>query len=1006
MLPLRSRLSLSLLLGLLFAVPPALAGQQAGTLQGRVLAANSMRPLPGAQVMVLGVDRAALVTASGTFSITDIPPGEYTVRAQMLGYATIDRTVTVAAGSAQSLEFLLMIEALALDELVVTGTAGFTERRAIGNVVDRVRAAEVLETSPATSVNQLISQRSPGVVLMPASGQVGAAAPIHIRGISSMSLGSEPIIYIDGVRMDSRSNQGPAMRGGARMSRLDDLNPEDIESIEIIKGPAAATLYGTEASNGVIQVVTKRGAEGRAEFDFTLRMGTNWLWNPEGRQGFTYAGNPYAGQLDSINIYAHERDNGLGDPFQYGSIQSLTANARGGSSALRYFASVGWSDDVGVFDYNWQKQFTARSNVDFVLSESLGAKVGMGYVQRTLRSAQRTLATDAFGNMTWGSPAFLNTRTRGYRNGPPEASEEVDARTTVDRFTGSFELNHNPFDWFTHRAIAGIDVGLDETSTLYPRHPDGTQHFWGSLSLGDKSVDKATNRIITLDYGASATLALASELESTSSLGFQYYKREDSSIGSTGSNFAAPPLTTVSAGATRNGSENFLENATVGVYFQQQFGWLNRRFITMAVRADDNSAFGSDFDVAIYPKVSGTWVVHEEPFWSLDWVNQFRVRGAWGAAGQQPSAFAAVRLYQPVTGFNDEPGLQPAAIGNSELKPERSQELEIGFDASFLNDRLQVVYTRYDRTVVDAMVNRPIPDSEGFPGTQIVNLGEVKAWGNELQVDLRVMDSPRFAWDLGVGLANFRNRIESLGGIDAVGTGAQRQIEGFSIGDQYWKKVLSAEFVNGSNGAVRNIMCDGGTGKQGLEMGGAPVPCDEAPWVWWGHSQPTWQANLNQTLTFGGLLRLNATVEANGGHIQRDLTPPAAHTSYCITRACRFQDDPIFQSYRAIGRDPLGMYEGGMARLREVSATFTLPESWASKLAASRGSVSLAARNVMMLWTAQHGWDTPRDGLVIVPIGQGRIWDPEVRATGSQAGSFQTTMPPLASAVFTVRLGY
>jgi len=995
-----------LALGLLPLLQPLPAlGQTTGTVEGTVVAAGSQRPLVGAQITIEGTGLGALAQSSGAFSISNVPAGEYTVRVTMLGYARVDREVVVPEGEVVTVDFQLASQALALDELVVTGTAGGTQRRAIGNVVDRLDASDVLEVTPVTSVSQLIGQRAPGVQIQPSSGQVGAGAPIHIRGISSLSLASTPLIYIDGVRMDSRHGQGPGARGGAPVSRLDDLNPEDIESIEIIKGPAASTLYGTEASNGVIQIITKRGAEGRHNFDAVVRLGTSWIWDPEGRQGFTYAGNPHLGQLDSINIYAHERDVGLGDPFGYGNIQGYSLSARGGTDAIRYFVSAAWNDETGVFDYNWQKRFSARSNVDFVPADQLRVQVGLGYVQRTYRGAQRTLATDAFGNMTWGSPAFLDTRTRGFRNAPPEASAEVDARSELDRITGNLELNHNPFPWFTHRIVTGIDVGMDENFTIYPRHPDGTQHFWGGLSLGNKTMAKETNRIVTLDYGASATWDLTPSLNSSTSAGLQYYRRTVSILGGSASDFAAPPLTTISAGATTAGNESFLENASVGVYFQQQFGWQDRIFVTGAIRADDNSAFGADFDAAIYPKISGTWVLHEEDFWTWDWVDQFRLRGAWGAAGQQPDAFAAVRLYAPVTGFNDEPGLQPSAIGNPNLSPERSYEVEVGFDAAFLNDRLQVVFTRYDRTVRDAMVNRPIPDSEGFPGTQIINIGEVSAWGNELQVDYRAVDSPRWSWDIGVGVATMGNRIESLGDVGSIGTGAARQIEGFSINDQFWRRVVSADFVSGNNGPVTNIMCDGGTGRAGLEPGGVPVPCGEAPWVFWGRADPTWQTTVTQTVGIGNSLRLFASVDANGGHIRTDLTPPAAHTSYCISRACRFQDDPIFQSYRAIGRNPLGMYDAGFARLREVSATYTLPDRWAAQMGASRGSISFAMRNVMMLWTAQEGWGTPRSGGITIPLGEGRVWDPEIRSQGA-GSTFQTVMPPTASGVFTVRMSF
>lgn len=163
---------------------------------------------------------------------------------------------------------------------------------------------------------------------------------------------------------------------------------------------------------------------------------------------------------------------------------------------------------------------------------------------------------------------------------------------------------------------------------------------------------------------------------------------------------------------------------------------------------------------------------------------------------------------------------------------------------------------------------------------------------------------------------------------------------------------------------------------------------------------------MSQNLTLWRNLQLSASVDASGGHKQLDSTAPAAHTSYCTSRACRSQDDPIFMAYRAIGRNPLGMYDAGFAKLREVSATWTLPQAWVGALGASRGSLSVAGRNLMMLWTAQEGWDTPRSGLITVPLGNGKVWDPETRGTGSLATGFQTVMPPLSTAVMTVRLSF
>jgi outer membrane cobalamin receptor len=165
------------------------------------------------------------------------------------------------------------------------------------------------------------------------------------------------------------------------------------------------------------------------------------------------------------------------------------------------------------------------------------------------------------------------------------------------------------------------------------------------------------------------------------------------------------------------------------MYVQQQAAWNNRVFLTAALRGDDNSTFGKDFKAAYYPKFSASWVISEEPWFKLPVVNDLRLRGALGAAGTQPGTFDAARLYQPTVGYLDAPGLVPASVGNPELKPERSQELELGFESTILRGKVDLSYTHYGRDITDAIVQVPVPPSAGFPGTQVINIGKVTGWG-------------------------------------------------------------------------------------------------------------------------------------------------------------------------------------------------------------------------------------------------------------------------------------
>ena len=978
-----------------------------GRIAGTVTDAGTGTPVEAAQVFVAGTTLGTTTNAQGRYTVQNVRPGTVTLVVRRIGYAEGRRAnVAIAAGQTATVDVQLSVAARALDEVVVTGTAGATQKRALGNVVSTVSADSIMATAPVRNVDQLVGSRTPGVTLLPGTGQVGTGSAIRIRGSSSLSLANEPIIYIDGVRMDSDPRRGPGQRGGSNVSALNDIHPDDIQSIEIIKGPAAATLYGTEASNGVIQIITKRGASGAAQFDVTVRNGYNWLWSPEERTGTRFmpdAANP--GQLIGLNVYEHERLNGNGPIFGYGQLQSYSLGVRGGTDAVRYYVSGSRDDNTGVVDWNWDKQNALRANVEMELSSKLQATLSSSYIEGKTRLAQGSISTDPFSNLIWSNPRFLADARRGWSDAPPEEWGEVESRYDNDRTTTSIELRYNPVSWSTHRLVAGIDNNAEVESTLYPQQPEGASHFYGQLGLGSRSVDRGSRRFQTLDYSGSANLPWR-DFVFTPSLGFQYYRSRSTFISATGAQFPAIPITTVSGGSVRNAGESFVENATAGVYFQQQVAWNNRRFLTAALRADANSAFGEEFKAAYYPKLSGSWVLHEEPFFTVPWVDELRLRAAWGAAGQQPATFAAARLYSPITGYRNQPGLLPSAFGNPQLKPERGEELEVGFDVGLLNGRLSFGFTRYQRAIKDAIVNRPLAPSTGFTGSQIVNIGRLDGWGNELSATARVLQRGGFAWEVGSQFSTMKNEIKELGieqGFINVGTQAQHR-EGYSIGDLFMRNVLSAEFS--PTGTIVNAMCDGGTGADGLQPGGAPVPCGNAPQLYQGHTQPTWTFGIDNTVTLFNRLRLYARVDGNGGHKHVNTEIRATHNQ-STSEAVLLQNNPILSATRVFENDKTGLHEAGFLRLREVSATYDLPERFAAQMRARRSTLSFGMRNLAMLWTAQHGWNTPRDGHIREPLANMIVWDPEVRGTGQSTGfSYQTVMPPTASATLTLRLTF
>ncbi len=997
------------LVALLFAPAAALPAQSPVTVSGQVTDSLSKRPLVGALVSAVSdagtVAGSARAGENGRYSIVTTTVGPVLLRVRIVGYAQDSRRLTLVAGQSYTANFELAERTAQLDQIVVTGTAGVTQRRAIGNVVNTVDAAKVLETAPARSVEQLLGARTPGLIVLPATGQVGTGAQLRVRGASSLSLSNDPLVFIDGIRMDASSSRGPGQRGGAGASRLNDINPQDIESIEVIKGPAASTLYGTEASNGVIQIITKRGKAGKPKFEFTTRQGSNWLANPEGRLDPLWSRDA-AGAVTSVNLYEYERKNGAGPVFSNGRNQGYSANLSGGTDASRYFLALGYDNDVGVVPWNYDKKFSTRVNADITAGSKLRVSGSLGYVRARTRLAQPAIDVDPFSQVVWGNPATLTTVRRGFQASPPETWSTVESRADVDRTTLSLQANYAPTSWFTHRLTTGLDIGAEHSFLLYPRQTLGAADVLGSLGLGSKNVNRNIRTLLTLDYAGSLKYTLGENYSMTSSYGMQHYRNELSGIGASAITFPAGPITTVSGGTTRAGTEDYFANASLGVFVQQEAAWKNRVFLTAAVRSDDNSSFGKDFSAIYYPKFSGSWVISEEPWFKLPFTETLRLRAALGASGTQPGTFDAARLYDPSVGYQNAPGLLPASFGNPALRPERSTETEGGFEATMFDSRLQIEYTRYSRDVRDAIVNAPIPPSVGFPGAQVVNVGKVVGWGHELGINYNVLRGRRVQWELGTQWSNNRNRIDDLGGPQflTVGGGGQAQNRvGFGIADIFMYKVRSATLD--ANGNVLSSLCDGGRGKAGLEMGGPDVPCATAPRVFWGHTQPVWQFGLNSTLTLWKNLRLYGRVDGNGGHVQSNTEIRARHNQG-TTQAVILRNDPLLQTYRAIEADAPGTYKSGFFRLRELSATYTLSPEWARSFRASGASISVAGRNLSMLWTEQHGWNTSRDGRIGVDVANMHTWDPEIRAVGQLSNGFQTILPPTASFVTTMRLTF
>ncbi|HEX8830805.1 MAG TPA: TonB-dependent receptor, partial [Longimicrobium sp.] len=499
---------------------------------------------------------------------------------------------------------------------------------------------------------------------------------------------------------------------------------------------------------------------------------------------------------------------------------------------------------------------------------------------------------------------------------------------------------------------------------------------------------------------ATAVFDLPHSVTSKTTLGGQYYRTKADTVYAHGEIFPAPLLSAIDATTfNRVNNEFSLENAELGFFGQQQFGWLDRRFVTVGVRTDDNSAFGRDFDRVFYPKASVSWVISEEPFFNLPFLNTLQLRGAYGEAGKQPPTFAAVRTYAPIIGTGDQPAVTPRYIGNLTLGPERGKELELGFDAGFFDDRAGVEVTYYNKRTLDAILERDISPSIGFSGTQFFNAGEVRNSGWEVAARGRPVERRNLSVDLNASVATNSNRVVSLGltGLTSVTAGSfLEHREGYPIGSFFEQRVLSATLDPAGN--ATNVQCDNGSGGAMLCTGpdNKYGTADDAPNVYLGRSLPKVEGSFGSTLTLWQNLRVYGLLDFKTGMKKVDGNTRVRCTFFgrCEENYYprRFDAVRIAQIQSSRNLVDFLIADASFTKLREVSLTWTLPQRFTRRTGTHRASVSVAGRNL-------HTW-TDYPGL-----------EPEAMFLGgSRGGNFgafeQTTLPQLRSWIVSMNLSF
>jgi hypothetical protein len=542
----------------------------------------------------------------------------------------------------------------------------------------------------------------------------------------------------------------------------------------------------------------------------------------------------------------------------------------------------------------------------------------------------------------------------------PEVYEnDIQGYEDLDRNTFTSTLRHQPFSWFTQRLTVGGDYTTQQLSDLWKKISTV-----GSLNPnGRRDISTTQASYVSADYAATAKLQPFHALGLESAAGFQYYRKQTEAVYASAQIFPVSDLETISSGALKTSQESFIENKTVGLYVQEQAAWRDRLYLTAALRGDDNSAFGKQYKATRYPKFSASWVVSDEPLFShVPLFSTFKLRSAWGKAGQQPDAFAAIRTYAPETGANGVPTLTPQNLGNVDLKPEVGQELEAGLDASVLDDRIGFEFTWYSKQTKDALVQVPALPSLGFPGVQYQNIGQVDNAGVEMELKADALRSSNADVRLGFKLSHNSNKVVTLGGASSLvmnATFGQYHVPGFPLGSIFQRRIVSADLDHsGTTPKAVNMMCESGALVPGTNFsrgGGPPVPCLTAPAVYWGNPLPSWEGSTSATVTLFRNLELFGLVDFLGGNTILSGDIRASLMSFRNQIAILEAKDPILLGYDVLDtrRQP-GIVKGGFAKLRVLSATYNVPQSFLAARKVTRASLTVSMQNLFTLWVAQR----------------------------------------------------
>ncbi len=889
-----------------------------GTITGKVVEEGTGIPLVGTNISLVGTTLGAASDRDGFYTIRSVPPGSYTILVRFMGYKSVSQEVTVTASQEVTANFELKVDVLKLDEIVVTGMGGTEIKEKLGVTIAKVKAEELIE-SDENNIVAAMSGKIANVEITSFSGEPGATKFIRIRGQNTISGNTEPLFVIDGIPVDN-STRGISNGGSVQANRLSDLNPEDIASMDVLKGAAAAAIYGSRAANGVVLITTKSGKPGRTNISYK----TSYSWDKvnrsvplqtkygQGDKGVYKKDNMYSwgpALADSIPVYDHSDE--MWD--QTGHIADNNLTVSGGNDMTTYYTSFGYIDQNGPFVGTSDKyqKYSFRLKGSHVVNDRLRidgniafAKVNANYlisrsdVSGVPVGALRTPpdfnnlpyldpVTGLHRSYRYSTPTVLR-KTRGYDNPFFSAYEKI-RESKVGRAYGNLTVQYDPLDWINVSYTLGSDYSDDDRLNTNP--------VSSTSNSGDGSMVRTNYIYHEIDNNLVATFELeryltklSPHLSGTFMTGYNFNRREYKMLQTTGDVYITPDYNQLDNMVTISADEYESLIHTESFFGQATFDVFQQLYLTAAIRNDGSSTFGANERRHWFPKFSAAWEFTKfSKMPKIPYFNYGKLRFAYGEAGAQPAVYSTTSGY--ISGYKSGfwagslnagsydgiGGFYSSTVGPAEnLRPERTKEYEIGGNLGFWDSRIGFDLTYYKSRSEDVLFSITVPPSTGY-SSQTANGAIIENKGWELEFDINPVKNKTFSWDMGVVWATNDNMCVDMRGADMISYLSWSMLssvvaEGYPLGQFYGRDFI--RFGRGINytlndGTTINIdeaYPDAPAGSVFINEAGYPVADPEFRFM--QDPNPDWTGGIRNEFTLFGKLKLSAFLDIKqGGYV-------------------------------------------------------------------------------------------------------------------------------------------